>query len=169
MSDISKGRTSSFENFGKLRSQSELFPEVPKGKGKFGSTELSLPTTSEKFGNFPFPLQEGPRRKNFGDLRANANRLMIEIEKGEAQAAALAVEEEPFKHAFYAANDALAVAWASKRSGKHVSKAQMLAIYDARVSAGHDWNPYRARYQDALRWLKTLRMELKDVNYAIGT
>jgi hypothetical protein len=169
MNDLFSDRTSSDEKFGEVRGVSELLFGSPNGKGKFGSTELSLPTRSEKFGPLPFPVQQGSRRKSFGDLRETARRLMDEIEIAEAESAHLRAIQEPFSDSFRAANATLEDLWAARKTGSPVGKVRMLAAYTARLIAGHKWHPHRERYQTNLRWLKALRMELKDVNAEIGT
>ena len=40
------------------------------------------------------------------------------------------------------------------------SKADRLAAYDARLAAGHAWNPHRARLRDANRWIAAIQEEI---------
>lgn len=94
---------------------------------------------------------------------------MNEIEEAEDISAKLRSVQEPFADAFRIATATLETIWLTRKSGRQIPSKIVLAAYDARVTAGHQWNPHRIRYQETLRWLKTLRMELKDVNREIGT
>lgn len=44
----------------------------------------------------------------------------------------------------------------------------LFTLYDARVAAGHAWNPHRARLNDGMRWRKALMDEAVWLNKEIG-
>ena len=169
MNGLFQFRTSSAEIFGEVRESSELLLGRPNGKGKFGSTELSLPQRSGKFGRIPFSVPGNAQGRRFENLRDQAERLMNEIDKAEAESSKQRAIQEPFSDAFHNAHATLEALIQSRKSGTPVAKRRMIAAYDVRVATGHAWYPHRERYQATLRWLKTLRTELKDINARIGS
>lgn len=94
---------------------------------------------------------------------------MNEIEQAEEESARLREIQEPFADAFREAHATLEALLATRKSGTPVGKVRVLGAYTTRMIAGHKWNPHRERYQATLRWLRSLRMELKDVNMEIGS
>ncbi len=45
----------------------------------------------------------------------------------------------------------------------------LFALYNARVTAGHAWNPHRTRLNTAMSWRKALMEEAQWLNKEIGT
>jgi hypothetical protein len=45
----------------------------------------------------------------------------------------------------------------------------LFAFYDARVAAGHAWNPHRRRLNEAMGWRKSLMDEAQAINKELGT
>lgn len=149
---------------GKVRDVSSGLLGSPKGKGKSGRTGLSLAVSPAKSGGLPFPQVRASGR----NLHDEAMRLRNEIEKAEAERSTAEALQAPFKARFELATDRLAELWAMRRRGVTVTHDAILKAYDARVAAGHAWNPTRVRLQDAERWLKALRSELTNINLEIG-
>lgn len=45
----------------------------------------------------------------------------------------------------------------------------LFELYDARVEAGHAWNPYRKKLSEAMNWRKSLMDEAASLNKELGT
>jgi hypothetical protein len=147
----------------KVRTEVSGLLNPPTGKGKSGSTGLSLPGRPGKSEGLPF-THRGSRGREISDVHREAARLRIEIEKAEVIRATAESVQAPFHKAFSHAHAGLELLWLARRNGTLVHKQQMLRAYDARVAAGHAWNPHRTNLRDAERWLKALRSELTNIN-----
>lgn len=79
------------------------------------------------------------------------------------------VISDPFSGAFWSAHGHLEALHARRRSGTVVTKKAMVAAYDARVAAGHEWNPSKTKLQEAERWLRRIKTELKAANAELGS
>jgi hypothetical protein len=93
---------------------------------------------------------------------------MNEIEEAEAEMLALAPLNGPLQAAFVAADCHLRNCWDRRKQGVHVPRATMVAAYDERLMAGHEWNPTKKKIAELQRWLKELRTTLAAVNKEIG-
>lgn len=169
MSDLFESLTFGSDKSGEVRKSSGELLGALKGKGKSGSTGLSLPRRTGKSDGLPFSLAEGRRANRFGDLREQAIRLANEIEEAEEQVAHTGEIQAPFEQAFWTAHRELEHAWEIIKQGSPVYRSDLLASYDRRMNAGHRWHPSRKAHQTALSWLKAIRTELKAVNAEIGT
>lgn len=109
-------------------------------------------------------MAKRPRSRD-NTLWLHAQRL--ELIEAEALARQEQIEAEvadaPHRVAFHEAHAALAAIYATT-----TDRAELFAAYDARMAAGHAWNPHRARLRDAERWHRAILAELRYVNEALA-
>lgn len=98
------------------------------------------------------------QRRELVDQEEQAHRELLEAEEADG----------PFRRAFWEAHSVLAATYATQlKIGPH-DKAELFAAYDARMLAGHAWNPHKQRLRDAERWHKAVLAELRYVNEALS-
>ncbi len=114
-------------------------------------------------------LKKESWRFRLAGLRDQRLRLEREVEEAEALLAVANADQAPYAEVFHLTDATLRQLHADRKAGGVISKIDMLAAYDARMEAGHAWNPFRAKAQELAGWLKALRHELKAVNQEIGT
>jgi len=66
--------------------------------------------------------------------------------------------------AFNAAHAALTAAWADQSDHSARAKAMRRPLYDARMAAGHAWNPAKKAYAALMGARKAIVAELRNIN-----
>lgn len=158
-------RTSRPQEVRKPRRTSGGLLGSPIGNRKSGKAGLSFPSNAGKSDGLPIP-STGTKG---GDLRDRIGRLENEMLTAERECQIARVISDPFSGAFWSAHGHLEALHARRRSGTVVTKKAMVAACDARVAAGHEWNPSKTKLQEAERWLRRIKTELKAANAELGS
>jgi hypothetical protein len=104
----------------------------------------------------------------YASLQTRRAALEQEVYHLEAAFAEAHAAQQPFAHRYQDACAALADLLDDRAQGVVVSKAELLAAYDARLAAGHAWQPSRAIANDLGRRLAEARRELQAIIEEIG-
>lgn len=122
----------------------------------------ALPVTQQRVAGQRGPAQSS-KRDGSGSLKEQAEVLYADLLAARSLVLQRAASATPYENAFQEAHAALLNA-----NRASLTKPQLFALYDARMHAGHAWNPHRKRLKDAQAWGKAIMSDLQAINQAIG-
>ena len=86
--------------------------------------------------------------------------LRTDLRQALALAASCDAIQQPFANDFYRADRALRALWDIRHAGGSVDRTTMTDAYDARLHAGHAWNPSRTALKEADQWAANIEREI---------